>query len=404
MSASSGRGEGAIGWPIAIAFAATGLGMASGALMLAAIAGLAGLAAAPWLAVAWRFRPPHRAVAALGVFVIWAAATSLWSPVRDGDNVPVFLLVAATSALFVAGCGRLGNSGRARTQAALAFGAVSASVVFLGEAATGGAITAADRTSEVPQEQIWRSLGHGVSALVLLVPPVVALVWREGWPGRAAALLVIAAALVGGEVFGLTINLVGLAAAGLAMAAAAAAPRSTLRGLGLIAAALTLVAPVLGPLARLVPPALSDRLPLTWAHRLETWSYAADRILQSPLWGRGFDSARGIPETLTLRGVELAYIPLHPHNLGLHVWLETGLIGAALLAATLLMGSRRIAAAEGLGRRQAVAAAGAGAAFVAMSQASYGAWQEWWLAAAALAAGACLLLGPSGPAERAYGR
>ncbi len=167
---------------------------------------------------------------------------------------------------------------------------------------------------------------------------------------------------------------------------------------GGLTAASILLAPGYGLVARVVPQSVRAPLPDSWALRLEAWSYAAGRIGERPLVGWGFDASRTMTETITFDGADVPAMPLHPHNAGLHLWLETGLVGAALAAALVLAIARAVARAPGLTREQAVAACASAAAYAAMAQASYGVWQEWWVATIAWAAAASALTGPG--AER----
>ena len=72
------------------------------------------------------------------------------------------------------------------------------------------------------------------------------------------------------------------------------------------------------------------------------------------------------------------WMPLHPHNAPLQLWLELGVPGAVVFA--LLVALAWLALAEVDWPRPFAAAAGASlmAALVA-SLASYGVWEEWWL-------------------------
>ena len=114
-------------------------------------------------------------------------------------------------------------------------------------------------------------------------------------------------------------------------------------------------------------------------HRLLIWAFVGDHIAQHPLRGWGLDASRAIPGgKVEIRHGE-TWLPLHPHNTALQLWLELGVIGAAIGAAFI----------GGLWWRLAVApwprlyAAAAGAS-LAVAQtvtiAGWGLWEEWWLA------------------------
>lgn len=68
---------------------------------------------------------------------------------------------------------------------------------------------------------------------------------------------------------------------------------------------------------------IHDRVPRSWAHRIEIWTYAVERALERPWWGWGFEATRNFEPI----------IPLHPHNPSLQAWLELGIPGLLLVAA-----------------------------------------------------------------------
>ena len=130
------------------------------------------------------------------------------------------------------------------------------------------------------------------------------------------------------------------------------------------------------------------RVELSWSMRLGYWRHAVDWIGDHPFRGWGLDASRMFGPGITL----------HPHNGALQVWLELGLIGAmaaAVFFAVVL--ARQARAARDPAAAAAVAAA---SAYLVMGAVSFGVWQEWWLAAGALAAAACLALQSPSVTER----
>lgn len=131
-------------------------------------------------------------------------------------------------------------------------------------------------------------------------------------------------------------------------------------------------------------------------HRIKIWKTVDLHIAESPFIGHGFDSSRAfygpestqtyvmMPDIPELRWtVSSEPIPLHPHNLVMQVWLETGLVGAILL--TLFFLAVLSHANEAPSRRRLVIAGAFGSAFV-IACIAYGAWQSWWLAALSMTA------------------
>ena len=150
------------------------------------------------------------------------------------------------------------------------------------------------------------------------------------------------------------------------------------RGLDLI------LAPAAGPDCRVAlcgfgPVAAAART----AHLL--MEHAPERVLLVGIAGR-------LNDRLTLgENFEFQAIPLHPHSFSMHVWLETGLVGACLAALAILAAG--IIASRTLGHSKAAAAAAVAAMATVGTiwNVSYGAWQEWWIAAAFTAAAAAAL-------------
>ena len=124
--------------------------------------------------------------------------------------------------------------------------------------------------------------------------------------------------------------------------------------------------------------ATADAVKLSAGHRLLIWSFVGDRIAEHPLAGWGLDSSRAIPGGKDPIEPGETWLPLHPHNAALQLWLELGVPGAVLFA--LLTGicrGSRSARAEWPRLFAAAAGGSLATAFVA-SLATYGIWQEWW--------------------------
>ena len=148
----------------------------------------------------------------------------------------------------------------------------------------------------------------------------------------------------------------------------------------------------------LVLPGLIDAMPDSWRAamppsfewRLQIWSYTGDLIRQQPWFGYGLDASRplnGEAEVFALGSLHnVEALPMHPHNATLHIWLETGAVGATLLAGVLVALGGRIAAAQQLSRLQAVGVAWIVVVYVSLVVFSYGVWQEWHQGTLALAA------------------
>jgi O-antigen ligase len=122
----------------------------------------------------------------------------------------------------------------------------------------------------------------------------------------------------------------------------------------------------------------ADTVKTSAGHRLLIWSFTSDRIAERALTGWGLDASRTIPGGSDLIRPTETWLPLHPHNAALQVWLELGVPGAALFALLLALPWAALANA----RWPPLFAAATGAALTAGLVgcfATYGIWQEWWL-------------------------
>ena len=122
----------------------------------------------------------------------------------------------------------------------------------------------------------------------------------------------------------------------------------------------------------------ADGFKISAGHRLLIWSFAGDRIAERPLTGWGLDSSRAIPGGDDPIRPGETWMPLHPHNAALQVWLELGAPGAVLFALMVAILWGAVARVEWPPLFAAAAGAGLTIAFIGCF-ATYGIWQEWWL-------------------------
>jgi O-antigen ligase len=124
--------------------------------------------------------------------------------------------------------------------------------------------------------------------------------------------------------------------------------------------------------------AAADSFKGSAAHRLLIWSFTGDHIAKRPLLGWGLDSSRAIPGGNQEVRSGQNWLPLHPHDAALQVWLELGAPGAALFALLVALFWLRLDRLSGP-RIYAAAAGGSLTAALAPLFAAYGVWQEWWI-------------------------
>ncbi len=123
----------------------------------------------------------------------------------------------------------------------------------------------------------------------------------------------------------------------------------------------------------------------SWAHRLVIWDFVSDHIKQAPYFGWGLEASRSLPSTTVdvflptkESFLSLNTLPLHPHNAFLQVWLESGVIGAFLLACFLwsFLNIIKKRFSDPLDR---ALLGGTFLNFLIPFYVSFGIWQTWWL-------------------------
>jgi exopolysaccharide production protein ExoQ len=337
---------------------------------------------------AWRDAPalpwPRVAGALFLAGLCWAALSASWAiaPTRVPRLLVSFGLSALGGIVLMAIAESLGPASRQRVGNALVAGMVVALVVL--------SIEAVPRYLGLrPTPQQWivstLSLRFDASSLNRASAVIAISVWiaasvvarRHGW--RIACLLPAWAALVAPAFE----SLAAVAAGAIAACAAAVVSRArrTARALMLAAIAGAFVLMPLLPNWAPFRAYFADRARdgSVW-HRAEIWFFVAERIAERPLLGWGLNAARALPggKEQIQPGVER--LPLHPHNGVLQLWVELGLVGAALGAAIAVAATLHATSpARDVSTR--VAMTTALAAGLTVVSVGYGLWQGWWMAA-----------------------
>ena len=341
-------------------------------------------------------------------FVSWAWLSTLWSPYHAsvfGGNASLLfgLLVALLFVPFVV----LKISGRAKT--ALMWAVVGAGllgvVLLLVDAASGYALSFWGDPVAPGGDPVQRrsdaemNLGRGQVSYAQILWPVAALLtlrMKRGWILALAAFLGLVASAYFNSLFVIIPTL--MLAAGFA-AIAWRRPKLGLIMAFMLAIASVVCAPLLGFVFSMVDVELMRKIPLSWEHRLRMWAYSWELIQQTPLIGHGFDSARVFDE-LTFRapdGRDITVMSMHPHNIGLQIWLETGLVGV-VLSIGFLLALLKTALKICTDSPRAFAATGLLVTITTSGAVTVGAWQHWWWALIVLAVSLICLV-PKGAAK-----
>ena len=225
-------------------------------------------------------------------------------------------------------------------------------------------------------------LNPGLTLLAIFVWPVaITLVMKRQWKSLTGLFVSYVGVLVfagsGAAILALVAGAITVGAAMLRLKIAA----YTVAALMFVA---TISAPfvVPRPTANLELTEAMSPLPNSTQHRLYIWEFVAENALKRPFFGWGFHSSRSIPHGQYRPPIGTAYMPLHPHNAPLQIWLELGIPGAflfAILSALVVMQSIGVQAVKKMGVHAATL--GTIVAFAAVAYTAYGLWQSWWVAA-----------------------
>jgi len=368
----------------------------AGGLGIAAIVGLGGI----FGFIGWR--PPHprdvpkiipAAIWAVMALLFWGMISTLWSPYSSDDvlsnaqkmffGLPLYLAFAVT----LVSQSKFSISHFQHLQHLLIGMTFIWSVVVLMDVLSGYGVTrlidplAVGEDMEAKWGDMIQNLGHAVSVLTLLFVPVSVLLWLKGGAGKFAALALFALVLSSAIFADMNSRFIALVVLVPLFGLAIYWPRFAVRGAFFAAAASIFFAPVLGYVASKVTPEWRSQLPFSWEERVENWAYMYDKILQKPWFGHGFDAVRTFTDTHTIRGFEgRALVSLHPHNAGLQIWGELGLVGACLACLALFFAQKRLTEQGVLAKPQLVALAGLTVSVTVIAGITYGVWQDWWWA------------------------
>jgi exopolysaccharide production protein ExoQ len=345
-------------------------------------------------------RPAVKLTAALiGTLVLWGAFSALWS-IDPGRSLIIAARLAALAAIglsLVAATDALRAPERLNLLllTGLALGVAAAAADLVTRGAVGAPFT--DRTYQAA------ALNRASVSFAIMLLPAAAVLLCRGQKLFALAIGATTGSLIGA--------LAGTAAKAALLTALPAglflylSPTRFARAAAVVSVLIILTAPLtFAKLAQLpLLPHSADAVKSSGGHRLFIWSFAGDRTAERPLIGWGLDASRSIPGGSDPIRPGQTWLPLHPHNAPLQLWLELGVPGAVIFA--LLVALAWVALAEKDWHHLFAAAAGASlTAALAASFASYGIWEEWWLSALWFLLYAILVMGRvAQPTVRAIG-
>ncbi|MEX2450545.1 MAG: O-antigen ligase family protein [Rhodospirillales bacterium] len=372
----------------------------NGTVVLLAVGALAGMTAA----LAGRLKGFIKSP--IGIFLVlflsWIAFSLAWTISTDDAPWLAFImtLLSFVGFAFVAAVRQLGAGPAQTAQNILLTAAALMIGLFIIEAATGGVVL---KLLGKDAEIILNTVGRGTTILAAFIWPVFALAWAR-FQNKSVPVAFLIGSFVATYLLPVDAAFAALIAGTVTFLAVLAARRAALAVLFSIFALSIATGPWLS-LNILNPDALAKNgiaVPENRQHRLLIWQFVSSNIAEKPLVGHGFGAAREIGRSEQQRydalqarqaahlSIHEMRLPLHPHNIPLQIWLELGAVGILFYLGILF----------GIGRRLWystappvwIAAAAAGTiAYLSVSLLSFGAWQNWWVATAWLAAGLLVL-------------
>lgn len=397
-------------WPIIAYMGAQGY---TGALAIAALIGLAYV----------RLKSIQIYILACLAFVAWVVAAGFWAP--ESKQLLTGNLLAGSFSMDMPGV-RFGLTALAGIGVIVATGAVApatsqkslnvamggAFVQFVGVLITAVMMAEilallapiSDPVAEMPQ-----NLLRNATSFLLLLPLCLAWVWhRRGTEyGPILSLSMLVLAIAGFIQTDNQTAAVGVVFMGLAMAVIKWMPKNGFRFLFTTLAFYVAAAPALLGWGVAQLRATGLPLPKSFFSRSYSWELVGSKVSQAPLIGHGPEASQTWRDTFADHPVWLAdaiarygdgyawevyrVVPIHPHNMPLQIWAETGLIGAILASLFLFFVGWRLKSPCDWPPISRYAAAGLIGACFAICSFAYSMWNEAFWASVVLAAALILL-------------
>jgi len=339
---------------------------------------VSGIAAAT---LVWSRGSPDRAslrtpALLVGLLAALGALSAAWSI----DPLRSLIIAARLAGIFAAGLSLAAAAPRVNPRRLLIFlmaGMLVGIPAAMVELATGGAL------SHLAFERPFAAtrMNFASMTMAILLFPLAAVGVRKGRP----AIIAIVVAMVGAMVATIWMLSDTTAKGALLIGVAAGVlfylgPRAVPRLAAVLSVLVVVTAPVTFPRIERYRPLVeaTANLKRSAVHRLLIWSFAGDRIAERPLIGWGLDSSRAIPGGAEKISPNLPeWLPVHPHNAALQIWLELGVPGATLFALTIAF--LFVALGRGGWPRSYRAACGASMTIaLAPAFSAWGIWNETW--------------------------
>ncbi|MDB2437717.1 O-antigen ligase family protein [Hellea sp.] len=341
------------------------------------------------------------------LFLAWLCLSATWSPYRPDDLLTNYIKLFLMVIIFYWSWPLFEYAGRRRPkrlQHLLMATSVFGAGLLMIDLLSNFGLTLLFNPAHTFDARIFRNidaemnLGHAITILVLISAPVAMLMFSR-LPksiSRYVSLIFLLLLACAAWLNSLSVGILGLLGVVIAATAGYAFPRKMPNILLVLSILVILAAPALAYMASHYAENMPFHLPQSWDHRLRMWAYCWHVIAEHPLIGAGFDASRTFGETYIAQdGREITIVSLHPHNAGIQIWTETGLVGA-VLASTVIAALIKPVNNFVQSRGHAGAVSGVIMAALVTSSLTYGAWQFWWWGCVFFAVGTLHLL----PASR----
>ena len=345
---------------------------------------------------------PRLPFAGLAVLLVWSLLSSFWSV----DMMLSLKLIAPLAALLAIGLFAMSfqPQDQIQIQNFLMAGFILAIALLIFEASTGNWLTRTGRSLQWVEIYDGYSSGYNVDAilkngvviLTLLIWPTVGILWRRKMLLIPISLLI--ALLLLAVNYNAKTSILALFTGIISITAAHFSNRFTARILAIAFVIGMMATPFLTGLfltssdnQKILRYAKSINLPSSAVNRLITWKFVVKNIGEKPVLGWGGNSSKSIPggnDKYILRDMSTDgkgaivfkdfYLPLHPHNSPLQIWLELGGVGAIIVA---LFGGILLWRIGGNTGPENPWLIGTTVAILMFSLLSFGVWQNWWIAA-----------------------
>jgi O-antigen ligase len=339
---------------------------------------------------------------ALMALLVYGLMSSLWSPYQSTRPIPnPMILILGVPLYFLLARIVIRQSGSKLTwlRRIWLWGTVASVIAFFIDLTTGYSISLAvdpvssGQSFESRRGELIQNLGHGVAVLTLLYPAIAVTLWQRGLVGKMLSGAVAILILLCGYFVGMSASVFALLLALIFMGLAALKPKFAVAAVHAFAALSLLGAPIIAFLASKLTSSQMAGLPFSWEERIHNWRYIFGKIREHPIMGHGFDAVRTFSDKHSIRGFDdRAIVSLHPHNAGLQIWVELGLVGIAILLTALYLSHKLVARTRVVRTPYAIALCGIAAAAIVNASLTFGVWQDWWWAAIILSISAVALI------------